>query len=59
MESIHSWEQLMEVFAFSLQNYNYDKLCDEIKSIWREKDESIDDFNSRILEVYYRFHDDD
>lgn len=59
IESIQSWEQFMELFVFAHQSYNYEKLCDEIESLWREKDESIVDFNSRIPHVHYRPHDDD
>ena len=44
---------------FSQQNYNYEKLCDEFEYFLRENDESITNFNSRISQVYYRYHDGD
>lgn len=44
---------------FAHHNYNYEKLRDEIESLWREKNDSIADFSSRISQIYYRFHDDE
>ena len=49
----------MELFTTIHHNYDYHQLCDEIKSLWRDEDESIPDFNSRSMWNYYRFHDDD
>jgi superfamily I DNA and RNA helicase len=49
----------MDLFTSAHQNYDYNQLCDEIESIHRDEDESIDDFYSRIVQNYYIFHDDD
>ena len=34
-------------------------MCDEIESIQREEEESTVDFDLRLTQHYYRFHDDD
>ena len=49
----------MELFLFVHQNYKNEKWCGEIESLPKLKDESIDDFNSKISQAYYRFNDDD
>ena len=56
-KSIHSWDHVMEMFLFAHQSYNYDELCNEIESLWKERNESLDDFHSRLLQIYYIFHD--
>ena len=45
-----------ELFIKTHQEYDYDQLCEEIESLQRDDDESIDDFNLRILKNYYRFN---
>lgn len=47
--SIHSWEYFMKLFMTMHQDYDYDQSCDEIESLQREQDDSIDDFNSKIM----------
>lgn len=49
----------LDLFISTHHNYNYDQLCDEIESLHIDEDESIVNFNSRIMKNYYRFHDDD
>ena len=49
----------MELFICAHQNYDYEKLCKEIESLQREEEDSIADFDSRIIHNSYRFHDDD
>ena len=49
----------MKSFMTVHQDYDYYQLLDEIESLQRDEDESIDDFNSRIMHNYYIFHDDD
>ena len=39
----------MKLFILSHYNYDYEKLCDEMESRWREEDESIAIYDSRIL----------
>ena len=56
VDSIHSWEQFRELFLHARQDYEYEELCDGIKYIQREEYESIANFNSRIIQNYYRFH---
>lgn len=41
IESIHSWRQFIEIFLLVHQNYDYNKLCDKIKYLYREENESI------------------
>lgn len=57
--SIHPWVHFMKLFISAHQNYECDQLCDEIESLQRDEDKSIDDFDSKILKIYYKFHDDD
>ena len=54
--SIHSWVHFLELFISAHKNHDYDQLCDEIESLQRDEDESISDFNSRIIQSY---HNDD
>jgi hypothetical protein len=58
-DSINPWEQFTELFLCAHQNYDYVELCDEIKYLQGEEDESSVDFDSMIIHNYYRFHDDD
>lgn len=58
-ESIHLWEHFMELFLLAHQNYDYDELCDYIEYLHRDEDESIANFNLRIIQNYYIFYDDD
>ena len=41
----------------SHQNYDYNELCDEIQSIRKEKEESMDEFISKMEKIYYRFNE--
>ena len=49
----------MELFTTTHQNYHYNQLFAEIETLPRDKNESIADFDSRIMQNYYRFDDDD
>ena len=49
----------MHLFVFVHQNYDYDQLCEEIESIQRDEDESIADFDLRLIQHSCIFHDDD
>jgi len=49
----------MEMFMISHSNYDYNELCDEFESIRKGKEESKDEFISRVVQIYYRFHGDD
>ena len=32
----------MELFLLAHQNYDYESLCDEIESLWRDQDYQLD-----------------
>lgn len=55
--SIYTLEYFKELFIGAHHNYDYEKLCEEIKSLQRNEYESIANFNSRIIQSYYRFYD--
>lgn len=57
--SIRSWLHFHELFIKSHQDYDYDKLCEEIESLQRDEDGFIYAFNLSIMWNYYIFHDDD
>lgn len=56
MKSIHSWNQIREVFLLSNQNYNYDELCLEMDNIFVLENEFVDAFCSRFIFLFCRFH---
>ena len=39
--SIHTWEQFMHEFFHDFENYDYDKLCEEILELRKNEDESL------------------
>ena len=49
----------MQFFVNAHQNYEYDQLCEEIKSIQREGDESSVYFDLKLIQHSYIFRDDD
>ena len=49
----------MDIFLILHQRYNYDRLCNEIKTIQKGIEELVDDYFSRVSQIYYRFHDND
>jgi len=42
-------------FYLLLQSCDFDRLCDELNHLRKEKDESLDDFSSRFMHLYYQF----
>jgi hypothetical protein len=57
--SIHTWEQFMREFFHSFENYDYDKLCEEILELRKNKDESLKYFVIIFTHLCYRFPLDD
>ena len=49
----------MEFFIVAHENYYYEKLCDELEGIWKNKYNSNEYFMLIIDQFYYRFHEDD
>jgi len=47
-KSSHSWNQFMEIFLAEHQNNDRDELWNELISLWKEKEESIEQLFTRI-----------
>ena len=59
IETIHSWEYFRYLSISAHKNYDYEQLCEEFEYIYRNEDDSISKFNSRIIWNYYIFEDSD
>jgi hypothetical protein len=57
--SIHTWEQFMREFLHAFENYDYDKLCEEILELRKNEDESLEYFVIIFTHLFYRFPLDD
>ena len=53
-KSIHSWDQFMEMFL--AKNHNYDELQNEINSLQKEKEESIEQLFDMMTKIWFIFH---
>lgn len=49
----------MDLFISAHKNYNYENLYIEIEYLQKQEEESLTNFNFKIIQNYYRFHDDD
>ena len=58
-KSIHTWEQFMDIFLISHQNYNYDELCSEQENFHKQQGETLEQLFSMYMLIFYRLCMDD
>jgi hypothetical protein len=49
----------MEIFITAHVNYDYEELYNELEEICRIRNEPLDDFFQRVMQIYYRFLESD
>jgi hypothetical protein len=49
----------MRTFLHAFENYDYDKLCEEILELRKNDNESLEDFVIRLTDLCYKFPLDD
>jgi hypothetical protein len=49
----------MEIFITAHVNYDYEELCNELEEICRLRNEPMDDFFQRVMQIYCRFPESD
>jgi hypothetical protein len=53
--SIHSWFEFGTEFLSDFNNFDYDKLGEELNCLRKENDESLEDFAIRLIHFCTRF----